>query len=68
MLLSQRRSEMFYQYEGHRTGRSIFRSCFGGYEETFIASGSHDCEVKISNSPTLQKHRMKKKRIKKRDK
>lgn len=41
---------------GHKRSRFIIKSCFGGYEDTFIASGSEDSQVKISHSFTLQKH------------
>jgi WD repeat-containing protein 26 len=32
-------------FKGHRRTRFIIRSCFGGFEQTFIASGSEDSQV-----------------------
>ncbi|CAH2043646.1 unnamed protein product [Thlaspi arvense] len=37
----------FYGFEGHKRKRLIIRSCFGGYEESFVASGSEDSQVYI---------------------
>lgn len=34
------------EYNGHKRRRFIIRSCFGGYEDGFIASGSEDSQVK----------------------
>ncbi|CAN6851072.1 unnamed protein product, partial [Brassica oleracea] len=41
--------EPFYlsEYDGHKRTRFIIRSCFGGYDEDFIASGSEDSQVYI---------------------
>jgi WD40 repeat protein len=33
------------RYKGHTRSRFIIRSCFGGCEEAFIASGSEDAQV-----------------------
>lgn len=33
------------KYKGHRRSRFVIRSCFGGYEQAFIASGSEDSQV-----------------------
>lgn len=33
------------RYRGHKRSRLLIRSCFGGYEQTFIASGSEDSQV-----------------------
>ncbi|VVB17908.1 unnamed protein product [Arabis nemorensis] len=33
--------------DGHKRSRFIIRSCFGGYDEDFIASGSEDSQVYI---------------------
>ncbi|KAI9177465.1 hypothetical protein LWI28_015534 [Acer negundo] len=33
------------QYKGHKRTRFVIRSCFGGLEQTFIASGSEDSQV-----------------------
>ncbi|KAI3964060.1 hypothetical protein MKW92_014303 [Papaver armeniacum] len=35
------------KYKGHKRSRFIIRSCFGGFEQGFIASGSEDSQVYI---------------------
>ncbi|KMT09105.1 hypothetical protein BVRB_6g132130 [Beta vulgaris subsp. vulgaris] len=35
------------QYKGHKRSRFVVRSCFGGLEQSFIASGSEDSQVYI---------------------
>ncbi|XP_065868659.1 WD repeat-containing protein 26 homolog [Euphorbia lathyris] len=35
------------KYKGHTRSRFIIRSCFGGFEQAFIASGSEDSQVYI---------------------
>ncbi|XP_038898395.1 WD repeat-containing protein 26 homolog [Benincasa hispida] len=35
------------KYKGHKHTRFVIRSCFGGLEESFIASGSEDSQVYI---------------------
>ncbi|KAL8150646.1 hypothetical protein V2J09_020454 [Rumex salicifolius] len=35
------------KYKGHKRSRFIIRSCFGGFEQSFIASGSEDSQVYI---------------------
>ncbi|XP_052205825.1 WD repeat-containing protein 26 homolog [Diospyros lotus] len=35
------------KYKGHRRTRFVIRSCFGGFEQAFIASGSEDSQVYI---------------------
>ncbi|KAL5581523.1 hypothetical protein UlMin_013965 [Ulmus minor] len=35
------------KYKGHKRSRFIIRSCFGGTEQAFIASGSEDSQVYI---------------------
>ncbi|KAK1609913.1 hypothetical protein QYE76_033586 [Lolium multiflorum] len=35
------------QYTGHKRSRFVIRSCFGGFEQSFIASGSEDSKVYI---------------------
>lgn len=35
-------------FKGHKSSRFIIRSCFGGFEQTFIASGSEDSQVLFS--------------------
>ncbi|KAA8537125.1 hypothetical protein F0562_029649 [Nyssa sinensis] len=35
------------KYKGHKRSRFVVRSCFGGLEQTFVASGSEDSQVYI---------------------
>ncbi|KAJ8759287.1 hypothetical protein K2173_006807 [Erythroxylum novogranatense] len=35
------------KYKGHARSRFIIRSCFGGFEQSFVASGSEDSQVYI---------------------
>ncbi|XP_050381930.1 WD repeat-containing protein 26 homolog [Argentina anserina] len=35
------------KYQGHKRARFVIRSCFGGLEEAFIASGSEDSQVYV---------------------
>ncbi|KAJ4887697.1 transducin family protein / WD-40 repeat family protein [Raphanus sativus] len=35
------------KFDGHKRSRFVIRSCFGGYDENFIASGSEDSQVYI---------------------
>ncbi|OWM73263.1 hypothetical protein CDL15_Pgr001377 [Punica granatum] len=35
------------KYKGHKRSRFVIRSCFGGLEQAFIASGSEDSQVYI---------------------
>ncbi|KAK2635143.1 hypothetical protein Ddye_029935 [Dipteronia dyeriana] len=35
------------KYTGHKRARFVIRSCFGGFEQAFIASGSEDSQVYI---------------------
>lgn len=35
------------KYKGHKRHRFVIRSCFGGFEQAFIASGSEDSQVPI---------------------
>ncbi|GAV62352.1 WD40 domain-containing protein [Cephalotus follicularis] len=35
------------KYKGHKRARFVIRSCFGGFKQTFIASGSEDSQVYI---------------------
>ncbi|KAG6519755.1 WD repeat-containing protein 26 homolog [Zingiber officinale] len=35
------------RYKGHKRCRFLIRSCFGGFEQAFIASGSEDSQVYI---------------------
>ncbi|KAK6142342.1 hypothetical protein DH2020_022690 [Rehmannia glutinosa] len=35
------------KYKGHKRSRYVVRSCFGGLEQSFIASGSEDSQVYI---------------------
>ncbi|KAB5557412.1 hypothetical protein DKX38_008321 [Salix brachista] len=42
-------------YKGHKRSRFVIRSCFGGHEEAFIASGSEDSQLR---SPVDHSHRI----------
>lgn len=37
--------KLIAKYEGHKRSRFLIRSCFGGSEQSFIASGSEDSQV-----------------------
>ncbi|KAF5744052.1 WD repeat-containing protein 26-like [Tripterygium wilfordii] len=39
--------KLIAKYTGHRRSRFIIRSCFGGLEQAFVASGSEDSQVYI---------------------
>lgn len=39
--------ERVRRYKGHKRSRFIIRSCFGGSEQAFVASGSEDSQVYI---------------------
>ncbi|CAN6974001.1 hypothetical protein Bca4012_000412 [Brassica carinata] len=40
------------RYKGHKRSRFLIRSCFGGYQQAFIASGSEDSLVYIWHRST----------------
>ncbi|CAH8270518.1 unnamed protein product [Arabidopsis lyrata] len=40
------------RYKGHKRSRFIIRSCFGGYKQAFVASGSEDSQVYIWHRST----------------
>ncbi|KAJ8642083.1 hypothetical protein MRB53_018777 [Persea americana] len=40
------------EYKGHKRTRFVIRSCFGGFEQAFIASGSEDSQVYIWHRST----------------
>lgn len=39
--------ECVTKYKGHKRTRFVIRSCFGGFEQAFIASGSEDSQVRL---------------------
>ncbi|KAF6147287.1 hypothetical protein GIB67_009770 [Kingdonia uniflora] len=39
--------KLIMKYKGHTRSRFIIRSCFGGFKQAFIASGSEDSQVYI---------------------
>ncbi|PKU70743.1 WD repeat-containing protein 26 homolog [Dendrobium catenatum] len=39
--------KLVMSYKGHKRSRFVIRSCFGGYEQSYIASGSEDSQVYI---------------------
>ncbi|XP_022863993.1 WD repeat-containing protein 26 homolog [Olea europaea var. sylvestris] len=41
------RVELVAKYKGHKRSRLVVRSCFGGLDQAFIASGSEDSQVYI---------------------
>lgn len=38
-------AKLVAKYKGHKRSRFVVRSCFGGLEQAFIASGSEDSQV-----------------------
>ncbi|XP_074308974.1 WD repeat-containing protein 26 homolog [Silene latifolia] len=40
-------AKLVAKYKGHKRSRFLIRSCFGGLEQSFIASGSEDSQVYI---------------------
>ncbi|CAI9089920.1 OLC1v1024572C1 [Oldenlandia corymbosa var. corymbosa] len=43
----QDNAKLVAKYKGHKRSRFVVRSCFGGLEQAFIASGSEDSQVYI---------------------
>ncbi|CAH8392268.1 unnamed protein product [Eruca vesicaria subsp. sativa] len=44
--------KLVMRYKGHKRSRFLIRSCFGGYQQAFIASGSEDSQVYIWHRST----------------
>ncbi|ONK61399.1 uncharacterized protein A4U43_C08F29500 [Asparagus officinalis] len=44
--------QLVMRYKGHKRSRFLIRSCFGGCEQAFIASGSEDSQVYIWHRAT----------------
>ncbi|GMH19781.1 hypothetical protein Nepgr_021622 [Nepenthes gracilis] len=40
------------KYKGHKRSRFVIRSCFGGFDQAFIASGSEDSQVYVWHRST----------------
>ncbi|KAM1240424.1 hypothetical protein ACFX2I_045984 [Malus domestica] len=40
-------NKLVAKYKGHKRTRFVIRSCFGGLEEAFVASGSEDSQVYV---------------------
>ena len=38
-------AKLLFKYKGHRQTRYVIRSCFGGFDQVFIVSGSEDSQV-----------------------
>eukprot|EP00250_Pteridium_aquilinum_P010080 c19140_g1_i1 orf=398-2182(-) len=40
-------NKLLFKYSGHRQTRYVIRSCFGGFNQAFVVSGSEDSQVYI---------------------
>jgi WD40 repeat protein len=45
-----------FKYKGHRQGRYVIRSCFGGSDQGFILSGSEDSQVNCRGCAIFRSH------------
>eukprot|EP00325_Prymnesiales_sp_UTEX-LB-985_P018767 CAMPEP_0174757914 /NCGR_PEP_ID=MMETSP1094-20130205/107499_1 /TAXON_ID=156173 /ORGANISM="Chrysochromulina brevifilum, Strain UTEX LB 985" /LENGTH=556 /DNA_ID=CAMNT_0015963833 /DNA_START=42 /DNA_END=1712 /DNA_ORIENTATION=+ len=46
-LWDSREGALLHRYRGHKQGRFVIRSCFGGSDESLVISGSEDSQVYV---------------------